>query len=261
MKKEKSPYSIVAISFVVTLSALIIVIMLVLSATVMGRKEEVKEENDLSMSYYTPDDGDSFKLLLIRCREKSEPPVSYTVLEFLPERCEINLINIPVDMKVTVNTKTDTLNGHYDYAGSSNAKIAAGNILLSDVDRYVRIDDRGFTNIVDALGGIEKTFPKAYKGDGVSIPVGNHLLNGKTVLKLLEEAPNEIFYSFEDFLKSLMEEKLKKADTIKGDYLFTVFVNNVDTDITQFDFASHKKALRYFAESEERKINLKKAES
>lgn len=258
MKKEKSPYSIVAISFVITLSSLLIVVMLVLSATILRKNEKPKEETDLSMSYYTPDSEDAFKILLIYCKEKSEPPVSYTVLEFNPGEATVNLINIPTDTRVTVNTRTDTINGHYDYAGSNNAKIAAGNILLYDIQRYARIDDNGLVNIIDAFGGMERVFSKAYTGEKVSLPVGNHILSGKTVLRLLEEKDSDVFYSFEDFLKKWFEESFKKDIKGKEDYLFTVFVNNADTDITQFDFASHKKALRYFAESGDKKIFVKK---
>ena len=257
MKKEKSPYSIVAISFVVTLSALLIAVMLVLSVTVLRNDRKPKEGTDLSMSYYTPDSKDAFKLLLIYCREESKPPVSYTVLDFNPADAEISLINIPVDTSVTVNTRTDTLNGHYDYAGSSNAKLAVSNILLSDVDRYARIDDNGLINIIDAFGGIEEVFSAAYTGKKVTIPVGNHILSGKTVISLLNEE-NSVFRSFEDFLKKWIDSKSRKDFESKADYLFTVFVNNADTDITQFDFASHKKALRYFLQTENKKISIKK---
>lgn len=257
MKKEKSPYSIVAISFVITFSALIIVIMLTLSATVLRKNENKEEPSDLSMSYYTPDSEDAFKMLLIYCREKSEPPLCYTVVDFNPSDASINLINIPTDIKVTVNTRTDTLNGHYDYAGCENAKYAASNILLSDIDRYARIDGNGLMNIIDAFGGIEGVFPEAFTGERVSLPVGRHLLSGKTVLNLLEEE-NSVFRSFEDFFKKWLEEKSKGDIEPKGDYLFTVFVNNADTDVTQFDFASHKKAIRYFLQSENKKIKIKK---
>ena len=169
----------------------------------------------------------------------------------------ITLVKIPPETEVTIGTRTDTLNGQYDYAGSDNAKMGVGSILLSEVDRYARIDQNGRLNLIDALGGIEKTLSSAYREGDVSLPVGNNLLNGKTVSQILEQLPNQIFSSEEEFLKDLLQQRLSPELADKGDYLFTAFLNNTDTDVTQFGYAERKKAMRYFLNNQERRVELR----
>ena len=262
MKKEKSSASVFAISFVISLAALLIVIMLVLSATMLSpdrlsaASEQQSGPSDLSLAYYRPTKEESFSLLLIHCRERNEPPYGYTLLHFDPVDTVITLVKIPSETEVTIGTRTDTLNGQYDYAGSDNAKMGVGSILLSEVDRYARIDQNGRLNLIDTLGGIEKTLSSAYREGNVSLPVGNNLLNGKTVSQILEQLPNQIFSSEEEFLKQLLEQRLTPELADKGDYLFTAFLNNTDTDVTQFGYAERKKAMRYFLNSQERRVEL-----
>ena len=263
MKKEKSSASVFAISFVISLAALLIVIMLVLSATMLSpdrlsaASEQQSGPSDLSLAYYRPTKEESFSLLLIHCRERNEPPYGYTLLHFDPVDTAITLEKIPPETEVTIGTRTDTLNGQYDYAGSDNAKMGVGSILLSEVDCYARIDQKGRLNLVDALGGIEKTLSSAYREGDVSLPVGNNLLNGKTVSRILEQLPNPIFSSEEEFLKELLEQRLTPELADKGDYLFTAFLNNADSDVTQFGYAERKKAMRYFLNNQDRRVELR----
>lgn len=262
MKKEKSSASVFAISFVISLAALLIVIMLVLSATMLSseRLSAVSEQqsgSDLSMAYYRPTEEEAFSLLLIQCRERSEKPYAYTLLYFDPVDTTITLVKIPPETETTIGTRTDTLNGQYDYAGSDNAKMGVGNILLSEVDYYARIDQNGGVNLINALGGMEKTLSSAYREGGISLPVGNHLLDGKTLSQILEHLPNPIFSSEEAFLQELLAQRLTLELIEKGDYFFHVFVNNTDTDVTQLGYAQRKKAFRYYLDSADKKVVLR----
>lgn len=262
MKKEKSSASVFAISFVISLAALLIMIMLVLSATMLSseRLSAVSEQqsgSDLSMAYYRPTEEEAFSLLLIQCRERSEKPYAYTLLHFDPVDTKITLVKIPPETETAIGTRTDTLNGQYDYAGSDNAKMGVGNILLSEVDYYARIDQNGSVNLINALGGMEKTLSSAYREGDISLPVGNHLLDGKTLSKILEHFPNPIFSSEEAFLQELLTQRLTSELIEKGDYLFNVFVNNTDTDVTQLGYAQRKKAFRYYLDSADKKVVLR----
>lgn len=263
MKKEKSSASVFAISFVISLAALLIVIMLVLSATMLSpdrlsaASEQQSGSSDLSLAYYRPAKEEAFSLLLIQCRERNEAPSSYTLVHFDPVEATITLVKIPPETEATIGTRTDTLNGQYDYAGSDNAKMGVGDVLLTEVDCYARIDQNGCINLIDALGGLEKTLSSAYREGDISLPVGNNLLNGKTLARILEQLPNSIFSSEEEFLKELLTQRLTPELSDKGDYLFTAFLNNTDTDVTQFGYAERKKAMRYFLNQQERRVELR----
>lgn len=263
MKKEKSSASLFAISFVISLAALLIVIMLVLSATMLSpdrlsaASEQQSVPSDLSLSYYRPSQEEAFSLLLIQCQERDKAPYRYTLVYFDPVNATITLIKIPPETESTIGTRTDTLNGQYDYAGSDNAKMGVGSVLLNEVDCYARIDQSGRVNLIDALGGMEKTLSFAYEKGDVSLPVGKNLLDGKTVSRILEQTPNSIFSSEEEFLKEFLEQRLTPELADKGDYLFNVFLNNTDTDVTQFGYAEHKKAIRYFLNQQQRQVKLR----
>ncbi len=259
MKKEKSPATIFATSFVLSLAVLLILVMIMLS-TVAFKKETAgdKTSSDLSMTYYRPSADDDFSLLLILCRERSELPFLYAVLEISPYEKTVTVTEISPETEVNIGTRRDTFNGHYDYAGSSNAKKAAENILFMPIDRYVRIDKNGFINLIDALGGFEVTLSKAYKSDRISLPIGKNLLNGKIIISLLEEMPNAVFSSAEEFFKEWYDRYFGEKIVLKSDYFFTAFLNNTDNDITQFDYLEHKKALRYLLEADDKRIVFKK---
>lgn len=260
MKKERSPASVFAISFVISLAALLIVIMLVLSATMLSpdrlssASDEQSGPSDLSLAYYRPTQEEAFSLLLIQCRKRNEAPISYTLVHFDPVEATITLVSIPPETESTIGARTDTLNGQYDYAGSDNAKIGVGNVLLTEVDCYARIDENGRVNLIDALGGLEKTLSTAYREGTVSLPVGNNLLDGATLSQILEQLPNSIFSSEGEFLKELLEQRLTSELIDKGDFLFNAFLNNTDTDVTQFGYAQHKKAMRYYLSQQERRV-------
>ena len=66
------------------------------------------------------------------------------------------------------------------------------------------------------------------------------------------------FLSEEEFFKEWFLQKFNSDIISKSDYLFTVLLNNVDTDITQFDYLSCKKPLKYLLESEKINFSLKK---
>ena len=259
MKKEKSSATIFATAFIISLSALLIVVMIILSAIFLSDKNSSEEESvDLSMSYYRPEKEDLFRILLIQCTERSAPPYAYTVLEINPHDVSLTMVKIPPETEVTIGFRTDTLDGQYDYAGCNNAKLGAENILLTKIDRYIRIDQNGFANLIDVLGGFEKTISAPYKSDTLTLSIGKNLLNGKAVLKLLKNTPNEVFSSEEEFFKEWFLQKFNSDIISKSDYLFTVLLNNVDTDITQFDYLSCKKPLKYLLEAEKINFSLKK---
>lgn len=263
MKKEKSSASIFAISFVISLAALLIVIMLVLSATMLSpdrlsaASEQESHSNDLSMTHYRPTKEEAFSLLLIQCKERNQAPFAYTLLHFDPVEASITLIKIPPKTEVTIGSRTDTLNGQYDYAGSDNAKVSVGNVLLTQIDYYARIDQNGVINLIDAFGGLEKSLSTAYRQGDISLPVGNNLLNGKTLSRILDQLPNAVFSSEEEFLKELLTQRLTSELADRGDYLFTAFLNNTDTDVTQFGYAERKMAIRYYLNHPEHRIEFR----
>jgi len=101
----------------------------------------------------------------------------------------VSMISIPRDTRVNLPgiglTKITHANAMGEvsggvHAGTLAAVQAASNLLGVTINDYVKLNFVGFQKIVDAVGGIDVTLPKAV-GD---IPAGNQHLNGDMALQL-----------------------------------------------------------------------------
>ncbi|MEG2597740.1 MAG: LCP family protein, partial [Oscillospiraceae bacterium] len=175
---------------------------------------------------------------------------------FDPEKSKITLTEIPPETEVTIGTRTDTLNGQYEYAGSDNAKLGVSNVLFSPVNRYVRVDRKGAENIIDAFGGLEKQLQTPLKQGELSLSAGNHLLSGEILYQWMSLPASDSYPSKIMWLRDLLENRLTADLQTRGEYLFTAFLNNSDTDISQFDFVQRKKALRYYLNHPDKCVDI-----
>ena len=84
---------------------------------------------------------------------------------------EINIISIPRDMRVNIpGYGMDKINHAYAFGGISLTMETVENFLDINVDHYMTTDFEGFINIVDILGGIERSRKKMrYYGIDVTI--------------------------------------------------------------------------------------------
>lgn len=262
-KKERSSVGIFLISFSISLTVLLAIVLAVMSA-VFGPpgssrtgQESPPEAAEAGLSY-RPDAAMGLNLLVISVRERSDEPHAFTLCRFDPAHDRILFVPIPPETVTTVKARTDTFAGHYDYAGPANARMAAENLLGCTVGRYVRLSRGGAVNLIDALGGLTYHFDKGYETDTVSVPAGTHLLNGELLYEVANAAPADM--QAENWRLTLAGELLvqqldAEADD-RLDYLMEVFWNNTDTDLSQFDYATRRKALTYFLENEEKQVEI-----
>lgn len=117
----------------------------------------------------------------------------------------VSLLSIPRDLYVTIPNGggKDKINAVHAYGERTKGVKGGGPALLKEVvatvtgvpiHYFVRVDFEGFTKIIDTVGGVTVTVPKAIndprypdknmKGyDPFSITAGTHKLDGKTALK------------------------------------------------------------------------------
>lgn len=207
---------------------------------------------------YRPASSMGLNVMVISVRERSSEPHAYTLCRFDPANDRIVLVPIPPETVVTVKAKEDTFAGHYDYAGSVNVALAAESMLLGEIDRYVRLSKGGAVNLVDALGGLTYHFEEGYEGETVSVPAGTHLLNGELFYEIANCPPSQA--SPESWrlglAGELLAQKLDASADDRLDYLMEVFWNNTDTNLSQFDYTTRRKALTYFLKNEAKKIEI-----
>ena len=251
------------LSFGISLAVLMAAVTGVLYWMLGAERENRQAENSASQAAEEalaspPGREDGLNLVIIDCRERTDSPQAYTLCRFDPANGRVLLVPVPPETVVTVAARTDTFAGHYDYAGCANVKQAAESLLLTDMDRYVRIDRNGAVNIIDALGGLTHRFEEGYETGSVSVPAGEHLLNGELLYEVMNSPPEG--EDPETWRLSLAGELLvnsldESADS-RMDFLMEVFWNNVDTDLSQFDYTTRRKAVTWFLRDGEKRVEI-----
>lgn len=107
------------------------------------------------------------------------------LMQVFPGEGRIQLLSLPRDLKVTWNGSTTKINGIFN---DGPAEIVAAVRAVADVPihHYLEVDFAGFAGIVDAIGGIEMTFPHDARDlkSKLQVSAGRQVIDGKTALAL-----------------------------------------------------------------------------
>lgn len=101
------------------------------------------------------------------------------LLQVLPDDGRLQLLSIPRDTKVTLDGRTMKINAAFS---EGPAAIANAVVELTGVpiNHYMQVDFAGFAGIVDAVGGIEMTFPNPVRDvkSHLYLDAGTYVLDG-----------------------------------------------------------------------------------
>lgn len=100
-----------------------------------------------------------------------------------PRSGHLQMLSVPRDLKVQYGGSSTKINA--TFAGGPGAIVSAvASIAGLPIHHYLEVEFSGFTGIVDAIGGIEMTFPYPARDlkSGFSIEAGTHVLDGKAAL-------------------------------------------------------------------------------
>ncbi|MCH3967291.1 MAG: LCP family protein [Atopobiaceae bacterium] len=102
-----------------------------------------------------------------------------------PATKKVALVSIPRDTKVTYNGETCKINATYAYGGAQGVVEAVDDLCGVKISHYVEVSFDGFSNVVDAMGGVTLDVPDriddAKAGEDV-IETGTQTLNGSQAL-------------------------------------------------------------------------------
>jgi polyisoprenyl-teichoic acid--peptidoglycan teichoic acid transferase len=136
--------------------------------------------------------GDPVNVLVLgvdeRPADSREPQVvgsrsdTIMLVRIYPRSGEVGLLSIPRDLLVEVEPGVqDRINAAYSYGGVDQAREVVESVTGIPVDRYAIVDFEGFSDTIDAMGGVEVDVedeipPKYGIGDGLQT------LNGEQAL-------------------------------------------------------------------------------
>ncbi|MFI7132910.1 LCP family protein [Nonomuraea sp. NPDC050153] len=106
------------------------------------------------------------------------------------DRGRTTIVSVPRDSMVTIPrcgsspSRVDVINSAYDTGGAGCLKRTLESLTGLRIQHSVEVDFTGFKGMVDALGGVEVTLPKAVddKASKLKLSAGTHVLNGEEAL-------------------------------------------------------------------------------
>ncbi|MFG6199594.1 LCP family protein [Nonomuraea sp. JJY05] len=106
------------------------------------------------------------------------------------DRGRATAVSVPRDSMVTIPrcgsspSRVDMINSAYDTGGAGCLKRTLESLTGLRIQHSVEVDFAGFKGMVDAIGGVEVTLPRAVddKASKLKLPAGKSILNGEAAL-------------------------------------------------------------------------------
>ena len=255
MKRKKSKFGAFLVAFFFSLVGLAILVGTVFLVGGEPNKNENVNSLPNAVNTYKPAADEELNVLLIGCSSRGVQAKGYALLRFDSVRRSIAVCALPDTLESTVNLKTDTLAGLYDYGGPEMAMQAAGNAFGVHVNRYLRLDLDSFTQIIDWLGGLSYTVENPVttgKGSSaVRVEAGEQLLNASRLYALVSNAKlrgtEQLMRIQTDLLASAIRQYLTPRMAEAPDAAYNLLLSLADTSITHYDYTYRKDALVYIA--------------
>lgn len=197
------------------------------------------------------------------------------------EQNTVNLLSIPRDLRMYIGNRYQKINAAHAFetdgeiGGATAACEAVTRLTGVSINYYIDFNFDTVAHIVDELGPVNFTVPDIY-GDGVgmvyddpvqglhiNLPPGNYDLNGSQVVQLLRyrkgnvDPETGIYKSYpngdsdrikvqQDFLKTLVDQKLNLSLIKKIPSIFSDIKSEMDTNFTVKDVLKYSKYLMNF---------------
>lgn len=187
-----------------------------------------------------PGRRENLTAVVFGCREAESLPELVEVLYYDAPNSELTFFLLPPETVCTLDGRTDTIQGHYDYEGMSGGMKAVGALLGADIDRYLRIQKKGVGNMVDYFGGMNYEVSENITIDGQRILAGEQLLDGRRFSAFFFQTDE--YGAVDPVLQAEFTGKLLRSGLdrdLAKDYpgLASAVFYNCETNLNQYDFA------------------------
>lgn len=167
-----------------------------------------------------------------------------------PQQKRIALISIPRDSRVDIpGHKTFKINSAMQLGGPKLAIETVKELTGVPITHFMAIDFNGFKDLVDAIGGVYVTVPKAindreaanWDRKAARIPAGYQKLDGKHALTFVRSRHGYADQDYsrmknqQSFIKALAKQTLQLQNAFKINAITTAAVKNMTTDMSLQD--------------------------
>ncbi|KYG37112.1 polyisoprenyl-teichoic acid--peptidoglycan teichoic acid transferase TagU [Bacillus gaemokensis] len=219
--------------------------------TPLERDHSTKRSTDVKLGNKQP-----VSILLLGADERGADKGrsdSIMLLTLNPKDSSMKMVSIPRDTytEIVGKGKKDKINHAYAFGGINMSVNTVENFLNVPVDYYIEVNMEGFSDIVDAVGGVDVNNDLAFTLEGMSFEKGNIHLNGEQALKytrMRKEDPRG------DFGRQMRQRQVLEAVISKGASISSItklgtmletVEKNVKTNLNQdqmWDLQSNYKA-------------------
>ncbi|MEG9295990.1 LytR family transcriptional regulator [Mangrovibacillus sp. Mu-81] len=219
--------------------------------TPIDRDKSSKRAKEVEFSDQVP-----FSVLLLGVDERKNDKGrsdSMIVLTVNPEVKSVKMISIPRDTltEIVGHGTKDKINHAYAFGGVEMAMNTVEELLDIPIDYYVQINMEGFSDIVNAVGGVTVNNDLSFNYQGYSFPEGELQLSGKEALafsRMRYEDPRGDFgrqLRQREVIQAVINEGASVSSLWKFDDIFDALGSNVKTNLKfeeMVDIQKHYKA-------------------
>lgn len=180
---------------------------------------------------------ENMNILVLGCEKTEMTPNLMLLLRYDAVNSKITIVPLESETAVNIGVEKTTLLKQYDYGGINACVTAVENLLLCDIDRYVRINSIGIANMIDYLGGIEFEFNEGIICNDITFTRGKQLLDGRRVAAIMCEEKQTKLKG--EVLNEYFSQHYN--ETLDYNKLVSVLFYNVETNLNQYDFALRQK--------------------
>jgi LCP family protein required for cell wall assembly len=207
---------------------------------------------------------ESINLLILGLDEEELRSDVILLLNYSLDNGSLNILSIPRDTKVNIKGKPAKINALYAIGGEPLVNDRIKRITGLSADYYIILNFKGFRKIIDTLGGVEFDVPINMDYDDpvqnlhIHLKKGKQILDGKKSEGLVRyRKGNDNKEGYEDgdigrikvqqeFLKEIIEQKLKFKYISKADEIFNILKENMKTNIEIRDVKYYLKGIKNF---------------
>lgn len=208
---------------------------------------------------YNAQPDEAFNALLLFRKGEESPPDKILLFRLNAYKNQISLLDLPLDLQSTVNTKTKKLEKYCALDDLDLLKKAVQNLFFIEIQRTVDITDAGLTRFIDYFGGLEWDAKEEINyqessGNTLNIEPGRQWIDGRRFCTLLRE--DDIVSLFSAF----GEQQLSKQAAGNFQKFRTVFSQNTKSNFTAYDYTFYENGIMQMLKDHNAKVNSPKLE-
>lgn len=189
-------------------------------------------------------------ILVLGVDEEQTRTDTILAISYQPDKNAAHILSVPRDTRVYFGGDYHKINAAYGRGGAEQSQSVVTALTGLPFDRYMVFTTSSFRDIIDALGGVYFDVPRdmyyrdPVQGLTINLKKGRQLLNGEQSEQLVRyrrypEGDIARVHMQQQFFHALAEQKLNASIIKSLPRLYSVWSNNIKTNITAADITAY----------------------